>query len=157
MGMQITTYIPNGSREPVPFDLQAGFSQRLAHAPFRFSATLHHLTNWKMTDYSTWVYDHREENELVSGRSDDFIKQFMRHVILGVEFIPTRNFIIGLGYNFQRRWELGLPDNPATSGLSAGFTVKVSKFRVSYAIASYHVSGPSNVFSVSTNLSEFMH
>lgn len=156
MGAQLTTYVVNGDREPLPFDLQAGFAQRLAHAPFRFNVTLQHLTNWKLTDYSTWTYDHREDDYLGIGRSDDIVKQFMRHVILGIEFIPTKNFIVGVGYNFQRRWSLSLADNPASVGLSAGFTVKVSKFRVSYALASYHVSGPSNIFSVSTNLSEFV-
>ena len=156
-GTQITTYLENGTKEPLPFDLQAGFSQRLAHAPFRFNVTLHSLTNWNLTDYSTWTKDHSNPGDFVDGKSDDIVKQFMRHVILGVEFIPTKNFIVGFGYNFQRRWQLALKNNPAAVGLSAGFTVKVSKFRVSYAIASYHVSGPSNIFSVSTNLSEFMH
>lgn len=156
-GTQISTYLQDDVYEPLPFDLQAGFSQRLAHAPFRFNVTFHHLTNWQLTDYSTWQYDHKEEDDLsVVGRSDDFVKQFMRHVILGVEFIPTKNFVVGLGYNFQRRWEMSVKNNPAAVGLSGGFTVKVSKFRVSYAIASYHISGTSNVFSVSTNLSEFI-
>jgi hypothetical protein len=155
MGLQLTNYDNEiGHREPLPFDLQAGFSQRLAHAPFRFSVTLHSLTKWKLTDKRTWDYDHRE-NDFVVGQSDDVLKQFMRHVILGVEFIPTKNFLIGMGYNFQRRWELSLHNNPAAVGLSGGFTVNVSKFRVSYAIASYHVGGASNIFSITTNLSEF--
>lgn len=156
MGYQLTTYVENGEKEPLPFDLQAGFSQRLAHAPFRFNVTLHHLTNWNLTDKSTWDYDHRDPDEPIYGRSDDVIKQFMRHVILGVEFIPTKNFIVGLGYNFQRRWELSVKSNTAAVGLSGGFTVKVSKFRVSYAITSYHLSSTSNIFSITTNLSEFM-
>lgn len=156
MGTQITTYVGDGLREPLPFDLQAGFSQRLAHAPFRFNVTMHHLTNWNLSDYSTWTADHATGNDIQYGKSDDFLKQFMRHIILGVEFIPSKNFIVGVGYNFQRRYELSVNSNPAAVGLSGGFTIKVSKFRVSYAIASYHVSGTSNIFSVSTNLSEFV-
>lgn len=156
MGSQITTYYDAGEREPLPFDLQAGFSQRLEHAPFRFSATLQHLTEWNLTDKSTWVYDHKSETDFIAGQSDDIFKQFIRHVILGVEFIPSKNFIIGIGYNFQRKWELSVDSNPGAVGLSGGFTVKVSKFRVSYAIASYHLSSTSNIFSVSTNLSEFI-
>jgi hypothetical protein len=152
-GTQITTYGPE--KEPLPFDLQAGFSQRLAHAPFRFSVTLHNLINWELSDKATWDFDHKQENEFVIGRSDDMIKQFMRHVIFGVEFIPSENFLIGIGYNYQRREELKYGDTPGAIGLSGGFTVKVSKFRVSYAIASYHLSGTSNIFSVSTNLNEF--
>ncbi len=157
MGVQLTTYDrTEGSREPLPFNLQAGFSQRLAHAPFRFSVTLQHLTNWELSDKSTWDFDHKTESEIVVGSSDDIFKQFLRHTILGVEFIPSENFTIGLGYNFQRRYELSIKENPGAIGLSGGFTVKVSKFRVSYAIASYHLSGTSNTFSITTSLSEFM-
>jgi long-subunit fatty acid transport protein len=157
MGRQLTTYQNNdNAREPLPFDLQAGFAQRLAHAPFQFNVTLQHLQNWNLTDKTTWDYDHKDEDEFPVGKSDDVVKQFMRHVILGVEFIPTDNFLIGLGYNFQRRWELSYSENPGAVGLSGGFTVKVSKFRISYAIASYHLSSTSNTFSISTNLSEFI-
>jgi hypothetical protein len=157
MGGQISTYTNEaGSREPLPFDIQAGFSQRLEHAPFRFNVTLQHLLNWKLTDKSTWDYDNRSYNEFLVGRSDDIFKQFMRHLILGVEFIPSKNFIVGVGYNFQRQRELSVQSNPGAVGFSGGFTVKVSKFRVSYALSSYHLSSTSHIFSVSTNLSEFL-
>ena len=156
IGTQITTYTnASGSREPLPFDIQFGVSQRLEHAPFRFNATLQNLTTWSLTDKETYDYDNRDDNDFVIGRTDDVFKQFMRHLVLGVEFIPTQNFIIGIGYNFQRRKELMVNTNPGAIGLSGGFTIQVSKFRVSYAIASYHLAGTSNTFSVSTNLSEF--
>ena len=41
-GLQITRYAGE-PRLPLPFEIQAGASQRLAHAPFRFSLTLRHL------------------------------------------------------------------------------------------------------------------
>jgi len=158
MGTQITTYQKNSSdREPLPFDIQAGFSQRLAHAPLQFNVTLQNLTEWNLTDKSIWDYDNAaEEEKNYNYKSDDFVKQFMRHVVLGVEFIPTKNFVIGVGYNFQRRWELSYGESSGAVGLSGGFTVKVSRFRISYAIASYHRSSTSNIFSISTNLSEFL-
>lgn len=158
-GTQITKYSSVlNELEPLPFDLQAGFSQRLEHAPFRFSVSFHNLTNWNLTDYSTWEYENLDEDEkYYNSNSDNPVKQFLRHTILGVEFIPTKNFIVGLGYNFNRRWQLGVSENMGAVGLSGGFTVKVSKFRVSYSIASYHLSGASNNFSISTNLSEFIN
>jgi hypothetical protein len=157
VGSQITTYqkLTEGEFEPLPFDIQFGFSQRLAYAPFRFSVTLNQLHNWKLTDKSTWDYDHKDEDDYIQGRSDDFVRQFMRHVILGVEFIPTKNFSLGIGYNYQRKRELSVSSNPGAVGLSGGFNVKISKFRFSYAIASYHLSGTSNSLSVSFNPSEF--
>jgi opacity protein-like surface antigen len=164
IGSQITSYqkLTTGTREPLPFDIQLGFSQKLAYAPFRFSATFNQLHNWKLTDKSTWDYDHKKENENLAGKSDDALTQFMRHLILGVEFIPSKNFSLGIGYNYQRKRELsvsnvsdeiGILDN--ASGLSGGINVKISKFMFSYSIARYHLSGTSNTLSVNLNLSEF--
>jgi hypothetical protein len=157
IGTQISTYqyLNKGEKEPLPFDIQFGFSQRLSHAPFRFSVTLNQLHNWKLTDKSTWDYDHKDANDNISGKSDDALTQFLRHVILGVEFIPSKNFSLGIGYNYQRKRELSVSSNPGAVGLSGGINVKISKFRFSYAIASYHLSGTSNTFSVGINLSEF--
>jgi hypothetical protein len=157
IGTQITTYqyLTEGEYEPLPFDIQLGFSQRLGHAPLRFSATLNQLHNWKLTDKSTWDYDHKDANENISGKSDDVVTQFMRHVILGIEFVPSKNFSLGFGYNFQRKKELSVSGTSGFVGLSGGINVKISKFRFSYAIARYHLSGTSNTFSVGFNLSEF--
>ena len=41
MGAQLTTY--NGTREDLPFDLQIGFTKKLADAPFAFSLTAQQL------------------------------------------------------------------------------------------------------------------
>ncbi|HPR30872.1 MAG TPA: type IX secretion system protein PorQ [Prolixibacteraceae bacterium] len=155
MGVQISPYAYlSNEREPLPFDIQLGASYKLAYAPFRFHVTFNQLHRWNLSDKSTWDYDHREEDENISGKSDDALTQALRHVILGVEFIPTRNFIIGLGYNYQRMRELSVSSNPGAVGLSGGFTVKISKFRLSYALASFHLSGLSHTLSVGFNPSE---
>ncbi len=158
MGVQISPYqfVSTNEREPLPFDIQLGFSQKLAHAPFRFCITFNRLHNWQLTDKSTWDYDHKDENDFVAGQSDNALIQTLRHVILGVEFIPSKNVTIGVGYNYQRMRELSVSSNSGLVGLSGGFTVKISKFRLSYAIASYHLSGLSNTFSVSVDLDEFL-
>jgi hypothetical protein len=157
IGTQITTYqnLSDGEKEPLPFNIQLGFSQKLGHAPFQFSVTLDQLHNWKLTDKSTWDFDHKSVNDAISGKSDDILVKFMRHVVLGVEFIPSKNFSLGIGYNYQRKRELSVSSKSGAVGLSGGLNVKISKFRFSYAIASYHLSGTSNTLSVSFNLSEF--
>ncbi len=157
MGTQITTYqyLTDGEYEPLPFDIQVGFSQKLAHAPLRFNVTLNQLHKWNLTDKKTWEYDHKDSTDYIEGSSDDFLRQTLRHVIFGVEFIPSQNFSIGFGYNYQRMRELSISARQAAVGLSGGINVKISKFRLSYAIARYHLSGTSNTFSVSFNLSEF--
>ncbi len=159
MGAMIHSYqyLTKDINEPLPFDIQLGFSQKLAHAPFRFCGTLNQLHNWKLTDKSTWDKDHEKEGEMIDGKSDDIITQFLRHVIIGMEFVPSKNFSIGIGYNFQRKRELSVKSNSGFVGLSGGFNVKISKFRLSYAISSYHLSGISNIFSVSFNPGDFKH
>ena len=48
IGTQIVTYY-DGNREPLPFEIQAGVSQRLRYAPFRFSILLQHLQKFDLT------------------------------------------------------------------------------------------------------------
>lgn len=158
-GRQLNTYqiFTEGEYEPLPFDLQMGFTQKFAHAPFRLSFTFQNLLNWKLTDYNTWKSENSDEDEYTIGNSDTFLRQFMRHIIFGAEFTPSESVILSFGYNYQRRRELGLYNAPGGSGLSAGFTIKVSHFRLSYALGGYHPSGATNSFSISTNLNQFIH
>ncbi len=159
LGSQITTYqiLTDGEREPLPFDLQLGFTQKFAYAPFRLHFTFQNLLHWQLTDFSTWESDNAEQDEYTIGDSDTAIRQFMRHLILGAEFLPSENVVLSFGYNFQRRRELGLYGNPGGSGLSAGFTININRFRLSYALGGYHLSGATNSFSISTNLNQFIN
>ena len=159
MGTQITKYYSGGEREPVPFEIQAGISQKLAHAPFRLSLTLQHLQKWNL-QYESDLDDsdnllNEEELVTTSGKIGDFGDNMLRHAIIGFEFIPGKNFYTAFGYNYQRRQELKLSNYPAMVGFSWGFGLKVSKFHFSYGRATYHLAGASNHFSMSTNLSEF--
>ena len=47
-GYQITTYAGE-PHQKLPFEIQAGISQRLAYAPFRFSLTIRHLEKYDLT------------------------------------------------------------------------------------------------------------
>ncbi|MEI6680344.1 MAG: type IX secretion system protein PorQ, partial [Mariniphaga sp.] len=47
IGRQITAYTSAGV-EPLPFEIQAGISQKLAHVPFRYSLLLQHLERWDL-------------------------------------------------------------------------------------------------------------
>ena len=148
IGGQITTYYDSGEREKIPFNLQAGISQRLKHAPILLSLNMQYLNHW---DLSNTV-----END---GETDDFYeqeealgKQIMRHLVFGVEILPSENFIIRAGYNYQRRQELKFNDRAAMVGLSAGFGLKIKRFRLDYAISQYHLAGSSNLFSLTVNI-----
>lgn len=149
VGTQITTYYDGADREQIPFDLQFGISKRLLHAPIRFAATLQHLQKWDLSkpveDNSGIVPVFKEEN---------FTKKFMRHVILGIELLPSPNFTIRAGYNHQIRQEMRLDEKMSTVGFSWGFGFRISRFHINYGSARYHLAGASNVISVALNLSD---
>jgi len=154
IGTQITTY--TGRRESLPFEIQAGITQGLAHAPFLFSVTLQNLERWDLT-YTV----HDEDNALFPGSNsersgfDIFGDRLMRHVVFGTEFILGDNFHIDAGFNYKRRKEMMVNSHPGMVGFSMGFGFRVSKFHFSYGRASYHLAGGTNHFSLTVNLSEF--
>ena len=151
IGGQITTYYQDGSREPVPFDLQAGISSRLKYAPVILSLTLHHLNQWDLS-----YFDEEETSlENMYERNESFGKQFMRHVVLGLEILPSDNFSLRAGYNYQRRQELKFEDRLSTVGFSAGFGIKIKRFRLDFATSRFHLAGSSNLFSLAINLNDF--
>jgi hypothetical protein len=153
MGTQITSY--TGTREQLPFEIQAGITQGLAHAPFRFSLTFQHLEQW---DLSYTIQDDDlsfSDGESEASGFDVFADNLMRHVVIGTEFLLGKNFHIDLGYNYKRRKEMMVNSRPGMVGFSAGFGFRVSKFHFSFGRASYHLAGGTSHFSLTTNLSEF--
>lgn len=149
-GTQITTYYNEANREPVPFNLMAGVSKRLEHAPVILSLTMQNLTNW---DLSNPVSENTGEIAIFE-RDESFSKQIMRHMVAGIEILPSENFIIRAGYNYQRRQELKFDDKLSTVGMSLGFGVKIKRFRFDFATSRFHLAGSSNLFSLAINLNE---
>lgn len=154
LGTQFTTYA--GEREKIPFEIQAGITQGLAHAPFRFHVTLQHLERWDLT------YEKPDDDpngtlgeEVERSGFDVFGDKLMRHMVFGVEFLIGKNFHVDLGYNYKRRQEMKLTARPGMVGFSYGFGFRISKFHIAFGRASYHLAGGTNHFSLTTNLSDF--
>ena len=136
-GYQVTTYAGE-SHEKLPFEIQAGLSQSLAHAPFRFSLTLRHLEKYDLThQYSVPV------SSETTRTSDGFLENAMRHVVLGAELIPHKNFYFSAGYNYQRRRELQVESKVSTVGFSWGFGINTSVMNIEFGRATYHLAGSS--------------
>ena len=149
IGTQITTYYDGAAREKIPFDLQFGISQKLLHAPIRFAATMQHLQKWNLAKPEV---DKTGKTDVYI--EDPFAKKFMRHLVLGVELLPSPNFTIRGGYNYGMRQELGFKDVMSTVGFSWGFGFKISRFHFNYGSTRFHLSGSSNIISVALNLGQ---
>ncbi|MDD4148612.1 MAG: type IX secretion system protein PorQ [Bacteroidales bacterium] len=157
LGIQLKPYTP-GNREPLPFDIQVGITKKLRHAPFRFSLTAIDLVNWNLRYTSVFsntyqLDDSNTENFL--NKMGNIGDEFIRHFVVGVEVIPHPNFYIALGYNYRRRTELAMQTMPKLVGMSIGFGLHLSKFNISYGLASYHLAGSSNHFTLGINLDAF--
>ena len=157
IGGQLTPY-SDGGREPVPFEIQLGFSQKLQYAPFRFSILLQHLERLQL-GYNKVNYNPAPGQKPV--REEDLKKGFdlildetMRHVIVGIEFFPFQGLILRAGYNYNRRQEMKIETRPAMVGFSWGLGIHLSKFRFDYARSVWHLAGATNHISLNIVISD---
>jgi hypothetical protein len=157
MGYQFIRYDDNSPREPLPFDIQASISKKLAHNPLRFTLTLFNLHKWN-NSYANTNSRNKEidlETNQIKNQELKFGEKAMRHVIFNTEFVFSDNFQIRAGYNHQRRAELGPENRRAATGFSWGLGIGVKKLKISYGSAGYFPGLASNYFSVSRDLSGF--
>ncbi len=161
VGTQITTYRPDNN-EPLPFDIQAGFSARLKYLPFRLGLTVHHLNQWNITyddpnsEETTFLLDPNQP--VREDQVGPWIDNLFRHAIFSGAFLlgKKENLRLRVAYNHFRRREMTVSTAPRSlAGFSMGFGLKIKRFRVEFGHAFYHLAGGTNHFSISTNLREF--
>jgi hypothetical protein len=133
-GFQIKTYTGEGG-EPLPFEIIAGATKRLAHAPFSFSLTLRHLEKPDLT------HDYDTGDDIPSG---GFGENLLRHVIFGIEILPADILWLGVGLNYQRRSEMRIEQRAGMTGFTAGFGIRTRAFELAYGRDAYHLAGASN-------------
>jgi len=156
IGYQVKPYYD--IHEPMPFEIQAGVSEKLKHMPIRFSVILTHLETPDITYINTQappVIDLATGQPIVQTISIG--DKIFRHFVFGAEILISQNFNIRLGYNVQRRMEMTIPDDPGAVGYSFGAGIRINKFHISYGLSVFSLAGSSNTFTITTNLSEFTH
>lgn len=158
IGRQLVSYRA-GNNEPLPFEIQLGMSKRLSHLPFRYSILITHLEKWDLSYdnplNSNSGIDPITGEEIKENKIGDIADNLMRHIVIGGEFLLTKNFNIRLGYNYQRRQEMKVNTKLSTIGFSWGFGFKISKFHFNYSRSAYHLVGSPNYITMTTNLSDF--
>lgn len=148
-----------GNREKLPFEMQIGFSKKLQHVPFRLSVVYENLEKWDLTYVDpanpVLTVDPLTGEEIKQSKAKILGDKFMRHIVIGGEFLITKNFFLRAGYNYQRRKELKIPEKRGSTGFSFGFGFRIYKFHFSYGRALYHLAGATNNFSISFDLNSF--
>jgi hypothetical protein len=140
-GAQLKAYYDK--RRRLPWDIQAGFSKGLAHAPFRFSLTAMYLNAW---DFS---YTDRTGSAYAG---DSFFQTLVKHLVIGADFVPSENFWLGLGFNPKTRADMKLQSGNGLGGFSAGGGIRIKTFDLGLSFARYHPSALSMMLSLSVAL-----
>lgn len=162
MGTQLKGYYSDEDGqhyEPLDFDIQLGISQKLKHAPIRFTFTLHNLNRWNLKYQSTNQKSTSLTGDDSSKKHDrsnpGFFDKAFRHAIIGVEFLPTKNIYVSVAYNHRRHQELTIEGVRSLAGFSFGAGIKVYKFHVGFAMTQFQTGLNTYLFSISTSLNEF--
>jgi hypothetical protein len=153
MGRQVESYA--GLREALPFEIQAGLSNRFEHMPFRWQITLEQLQRWDLSYYNP----NGLQTDPLTGEALDqelnFGQMLLRHVVVGAEFRPSRSFHFAVGYSFRRRAEMRMLTRRSSAGLSFGAGLRLFRVYVNYARSIQHVSGTNSHISLTFDLDDF--
>lgn len=143
MGAQLKSY--NDERQKLPWDIQMGFSKKMQNAPLRLSVTAMYLNKWEIN------YMDKVDTE----RKNSFFKTLTRHLVFGVDYVPSENLWLGVGFNPKTNQDMSLESGNKLGGFSFGGGIRITKFEVSASVAKYHPSATSLMISISTTLDDF--
>jgi hypothetical protein len=156
IGTHLSNY-SNTESSVVPFQINAGISKKLKHAPFRYSITFHNLQQPDLSFYD--ANDPDTQVDLATG--EPILKKIgigqkaLMHTAFGVQMLLGRHFNINVGYNHLRRTEMLVSSRPSTVGFSFGVGLKISKLYFTYGTANYSLAGATHQFTFAFNLNEF--
>jgi long-subunit fatty acid transport protein len=144
IGAQLKAY--ERERQRVPWDIRMGITKRMAYAPLRLSVTAMYLNRWK--------FDYADPAATDINTKDNFFQTALKHLVFGVEFVPSDNIWLGIGLNPKTKMDMKLVSGNALGGFSIGGGLKVSRFNVEASVARYHPSALSLMVGVSVSLLE---
>ena len=135
------------SDSKLPFDVQAGFTFKPEHMPFRFSFTGYHLYKGDIAYYDP-------DQSFGQDEPGTFDKIF-RHIVVGAELLLTKNVNLRFGYNHLVRQELKLEEAAGGAGFSFGLMFRIKAFEFAYSRGGYHVAGGAHSFTLTANTNLF--
>ena len=137
----------------LPFDVRLGWSQSFGSFPVRFSVTAWNLTKWHLPYVDNG--DGSAENEPVV--KDKFMSNLMRHLVFGADLISSRNFYIGLGYNYKTRTDMSTYSRSFVSGFSLAAGLRAKSFGFGVALAQPHTGATTFMLNLTCSLDDLLH
>lgn len=136
----------------LPFDIRLGWSKVFGNFPVRFSVTAWNLTKWKLPYMDMGDGTETSEPEL----KDSFTSNLFRHLVFGADLISSKNFYIGLGYNYKTRTDMATYSRSFISGWSLAAGLKGRSFGLGLALAQPHTGATTLMVNMSLNLNEII-
>jgi hypothetical protein len=99
-----------------------------------------------------WKFDYIDNTSEETG--DNFFNTALKHLVIGVEFIPSDNFWIGAGVNPKANMDMKLTTGNKLGGFSVGGGVKISRFNVGASVLRLHPSAISLLISLTMSLTD---
>ncbi len=149
IGTQFTTY--ENTREKIPFHLDLAFGKKLEKLPLKWHIIFENLQQWNLS-FSNPTRAQIDLNGNSTPEEISFANKFIQHIVLGGELFHDKAINIRFGYNFRRGNELKIENNRVFAGLTAGFGIKLNRFRVNYAYQKYSASANTHTFGININL-----
>ena len=151
LGGQVKKF--NDKRDKLPWDIQLGFSKGLGSTPFRISVTAFNLTKWKLP-----YYEPADKSNVTSDlvKKDKFASNLFRHLVFGLEYMPTDRIYIAAGYNYKTRTDMSTYKRNFLSGFSIGGGMKVKALGFGVAFAQPHTGATTFMFNLTTSIGELM-
>ena len=149
IGTQFTTY--ENTKEKIPFHVDLAFAKKLEKLPFKWHVIFENLQQWDLS----FNNPARAQVDLDGNSTPEdvsFLNKLTQHLILGGELFHDKAINIRFGYNFRRGNELKIEGNRVFAGLTAGFGIKLNRFRVNYAYQKYSASANTHSFGLNINL-----
>ena len=143
----------NETHDRLPIDLRIGVAKIFPGFPARFSITAWNLTKWHLPYLETGDGTTSEP----FAKKDSFSSNLFRHLIFGVDFIPSDRFYIALGYNYKTRTDMSTYSRSFLSGFSLGAGLNLRRFNMGLAFAQPHSGATTLMLNLNLNLNDLLN
>lgn len=150
LGGQIKKF--NNTYDKLPIDVRLGFSKMLHQIPLRISVTAWNLTKWHLPYYETGDGSSDEPFK----KHDKFMSNLFRHLVFGVDLVPSERFFVALGYNYKTRSDMTTYKRSILSGFSLGAGMKFNRLAFSMAFAQPHTGATTLMFNLNVDLQDLV-
>ena len=140
LGLQLTTYTGTPEKEPLPFEITMGVSNKLKYMPLRFSVTFVHLQKPQLIFEDPDKPKELDLNGEVIQARNQWVDNLFRHTVFGGEFLLGPALRLRFGYNHLRARELRAENRSGFTGFSLGLGFRVKRLAFDYGYSSYGIS-----------------